>query len=119
MERLAIGALATLPLVLGGLGNANAGKRSDPWCSISPSQASVGPVYVVHAENRPILEPINLWVTSPDGTVVGSPLGSTPDGTFSLDEVSNTAGVWTYTFSGVVRAKGYMKVYAICSMQAY
>jgi len=119
MKRMRNVALAMLPLVLGGfVGMAKAGKRTDPWCSISPSVASVGQGYVVHAEGLPLLAPINLWVTAPDGTVTGSPLGSTPDGTFSLNEVSDTPGVWMYAFSGIVR-RANMRVYAACSVQAY
>ena len=116
MKRIAIVALA----VLGGFaGVAKAGKSAVPWCSINPIEAAVGQGYVVHAEGLPILVPINVWVIRPDGTVAGSPLGSTPNGTFSLSEASDSPGVWTYAFSGVVRGKGNMNVYATCSMQAY
>jgi len=119
MKRAGIVVLAVVSLALGGLaGMASAGRRTDPWCAISPSTAGVGQSYIVHAEGLPILQPINLWVAQPDGTVTGSPLGSTPDGTFSLEEASDAAGVWTYAFSGVVR-KGSTKIYATCSMQAY
>ncbi len=84
--------------------------KSDAPCSISPSPTAVGEVYVVSA--------INLWVTDPSGTTAGSPLGSTPDGTFALNESSSSAGTWTYVFSGPTKNNN-TQIYATCSVDAY
>jgi hypothetical protein len=85
-------------------------------CSVSPSSADVGETYVVSAWGVPTGSAVNLWVTV-DGVTTGSPLGSTPDGTFNLNESSSTAGVTTYTFSGPT--KKHMAVYGTCSVSAY
>jgi hypothetical protein len=91
--------------------------KSDPTCSIIPKLAAVGQVYVVSASGLPALSAVNLWVTDPSGTTTGSPLGSTPDGTFALTESSSSAGTWTYVFSGPT--KNNMQIYATCSLDAY
>jgi hypothetical protein len=91
--------------------------KSDPTCGISPNPAAVGEFYVVSATGLPILSAINLWVTDPSGNTTGSPLGSTPDGTFALNESSSSAGTWTYVFSGPT--KNNMQIYATCSVTAY
>jgi hypothetical protein len=65
-----------------------------------------------------MLSAVNLWVTDPSGTTTGSPLGSTPDGTFALNESSSSAGTWTYVFSGPTKNNG-MLIYATCSVDAY
>jgi hypothetical protein len=92
--------------------------KSDPTCGISPSPTAVGEVYVVSAAGLPVLSAINLWVTDPSGNTTGSPLGSTPDGTFALNESSISAGTWTYVFSGPTKSNG-MQIYASCSVDAY
>jgi hypothetical protein len=89
--------------------------KSDPTCSISPSPADVGAIYVVSVTGIPTDTAINIWVTDSTGTV-GRPLGSTPDGTFNLNESSQVAGTTTYSFSGPV--KNNMQVYATCSVDA-
>ena len=89
---------------------------SDSGCSVSPASAAVGDVYVVSAWGIPTGTAVNLWVTQ-NGVTTGSPLGSTPDGTFNLNESSQTAGVTTYTFSGPT--KKHMAVYGTCSVEAY
>lgn len=92
--------------------------KSDPSCSINPNPAAVGATYVVSATGLPSLSPINLFVTDPLGTVVGSPLGGTADGTFALDESSALAGTTTYEFTGPVKVNN-TQVYATCSVDAY
>ncbi len=85
-------------------------------CAVDPSSADVGETYVVSAWGIPTGTAVNLWVSA-DGVTSGSPLGSTPDGTFNLNEASQTAGVTTYTFSGPTRK--HMTVYGTCSVSAY
>ena len=92
--------------------------RSEPPCSISPNPAAVGAVYVVSATGLPALSAINLWVTDPSGNTTGSPLGSTPDGTFALNESSSSAGTWTYMFSGPTKNNN-TQIYSTCSVDAY
>jgi len=91
-------------------------RRVDPPCSIDPSSAAVGATYVVSATGIPTATAINLWITDPGGNTTGSPLGSTPDGSFNLNESSGSVGTWTYAFSGPVR--NHMDVYAVCSIDA-
>jgi hypothetical protein len=57
-------------------------------------------------------------VTDPNGNTTGSPLGSTPDGNFALDESSSSAGTWTYVFSGPTKNNN-TQIYATCSVDAY
>jgi len=90
------------------------GQKGDPSCAITPSSAVVGQIYLVGAGGLPTATAINLWVTDPSGATTGSPLGSTPDGTFNLNESSGSPGTWTYAFSGPV--KNHMDVYATCSV---
>jgi hypothetical protein len=92
--------------------------KSDPPCTINPSSVAVGDVYVVTATGLPILSAVNLWVTDPSGTTTGSPLGSTPDGTFALNESSSSGGTWTYVFSGPTKVNN-TQIYASCSVDAY
>ena len=91
--------------------------KSGPKCWVSPNPVAVGQTYVVSAGGLPTGTAINLWVTDPSGNTSGSPLGSTPDGTFNLEESSSSAGTWTYAFSGPV--KKHMSPYATCSVDAY
>jgi hypothetical protein len=99
---------------------AKGGHSADPSCSISPSTADIGQVYVVSASGLPTSTAINLWVTDPNGNTTGSPLGSAPTGTFNLNESSSSAGTWTYTFSGPTKKNpSTTAVYATCSVDAY
>ena len=99
---------------------AKGGHGGDPPCSISPATAAVGQVYVVSASGLPTSTAINLWVTDPNGNTTGSPLGSTPDGTFNLNESSSFAGRWTYMFSGPMKSNpNATTVYARCSIDAF
>ena len=93
-----------------------AAPKPDPVCSVSPSSSTLGATYVVSASGIPTGTAINLWVTDATGTV-GSPLGSTPDGTFNLNESSQTAGTVTYQFSGPVKQR--TQFYATCSVEVY
>src|SRR6266700_6960844 len=77
--------------------------NGDLGCSITPSDSLVGVTYMVSAWGLPIGTAVNLWVTPPDGSTSGSPLGSTPDGTFNMNESSASPGLWTYVFSGPVK----------------
>ncbi len=72
---------------------------------------------MVTATGLPTMSAVNLWVTDPSGSTTGSPLGSTPDGTFALNESSSSAGTWTYMFSGPTKNNG-MQIYASCSVDA-
>jgi hypothetical protein len=85
-------------------------------CSVSTGSADVGEVYMVSAWGIPTGTAVNLWVTE-NGVTTGSPLGSTPDGTFNLSMSSQAAGVTTYTFSGPTRK--HMAVYGTCTVSAY
>jgi hypothetical protein len=89
-------------------------QKGDPGCRITPYEAQVNETYVVTAYGIPMDTAINLWVTAPDETTTGSPLGSTPDGTFNLNESSGQSGHWTYTFSGPT--KPHTQVFATCSL---
>jgi hypothetical protein len=119
---LSIGLAAALVLTVagttlaakGGHGGAGANAAS---CTVSPSPAAVGQAYVVSVIGLPTGATINLWVTDPSGTVVGSPVGRTPDGTFNLTKSSNAAGLWTYAFSGPTG--NHMTWYATCSVTAF
>jgi hypothetical protein len=88
-------------------------KTADPNCSITQDTAG-GSTYLLSAWGIPTSTAINLWVTDPNGSTTGSPLGATPDGTFNTNESSSFDGTWTYTFSGPVRHN--MDVYATCSV---
>ena len=117
--RRAILAPAVVGMLVLGAGAGHAapgGHKADPLCSITPSSAAVGQIYVVGASGLPTGTAINLWVTDPSGATTGSPLGSTPDGTFGMNESSASAGLWTYAFSGPV--KQHTDVYASCSVAA-
>ena len=96
------------------------GRHADPPCTISTgSTAAVGQVYVVSMSGLPTGTAVNLWVTDPNGNTSGSPLGSTPDGTFNLNESSPFAGQWTYTFSGPTKNNSSSTVvYGSCSVTA-
>ncbi len=107
--------LLAVAFVVVGMPSAFASNRHvDPPCTINPSSAAIGATYVVSATGLPIGTAINLWVTTPDGTTSGSPLGSTPDGTFNLNESSASGGQWTYAFSGPV--KQHTDVYSTCTL---
>jgi hypothetical protein len=115
-SRFAIAA-ATAGLLFAGLaGSAHAApKKGDPPCIINPSPVTVGQTYVVSASGIPTDTAINLVVTNANGTT-GSPLGSTPDGTFHLGESSPVAGTTSYAFTGPVKTNG-TTVYSTCSVQ--
>jgi len=114
-----IAAVAAVLLVAPALA-AKGGHAAAPPCTISPSTAAVGQVYVVSASGLPTSTAINLWVTDPNGNTSGSPLGSTPTGTFNLNESSSFAGQWTYTFSGPTKNNASTTVvYASCSVDSY
>ncbi len=74
--------------------------KTDPSCSISPNPSAANATYVVSASGLPALSAINLKVTYGNGTVTMSPLGSTPDGTFAMNESSPVTGT-TPTSSSV------------------
>jgi hypothetical protein len=107
-----LGAIALLIPMLA----ASASRGGSAGCEVNPSSADVGEVYVVRAWGLPTGLAINLW-TNEDGVTTGSPLGGTPDGTFALDEVSNSPGVTTYSFSGPT--KKHTTVYSRCTVSAY
>jgi hypothetical protein len=109
---LALGALL-IPL---GSAAAASHRYSDPPCTISASSAAVGETYVVSIAGLPTGIAINLWITDATGTT-GSPLGSTGDGTFNLNESSKVAGVTTYTFSGPTKVRNTV-IYSSCSVVA-
>jgi len=111
MLGLVIAAMSTT-----GSGVLLAAHKADPACSISPNPAALGATYVVAARGLPALSPINLIVSSAGGTTI-SPLGSTPDGTFALNESSAVAGTTTYQFAGLIRKN--TQIYATCSVAAY
>lgn len=100
---------------------AKGGHNADPPCTISTgSTAAVGQMYVVSMSGLPTGTAVNLWVTGPNGNTAGSPLGSTPDGTFNLNESSSSAGQWTYTFSGPTKSNpSATTVYGSCSVTAH
>ena len=94
--------------------HAFAAPHKDPPCSISPSAVAVGQMYVVSVAGLPALSPINLVVANAQGTTA-SPLGSTPDGTFNLSEMSPVAGTTSYQFTGPFKNSN-TTVYASCSV---
>ncbi len=109
---LALGAIA-VPLQFAA---ASSHHSTNSGCAVNPLSADVGETYVVSAWGLPTGIAINLWVTE-NGVTTGSPLGSTGDGTFNLNESSQTAGVTTYAFSGPT--KQHMNVYGTCTVSAY
>jgi hypothetical protein len=114
--RFALVAGIVLALVTAATSYARSPRHSDPACSINPSPAAVGQIYVVSVSGLPTDTAINLWVTDPSGNTVGRPLGSTPDGTYNLNESSSSAGTWTYAFSGPVKQNTV--IYSSCSVAA-
>jgi hypothetical protein len=94
---------------------ADKGGHEDPPCTITPNSVAVGQTYVVSVSELPANTAINIWVTDANGTV-GRPLGSTPDGSFALNESSSVPGTTTYAFSGP--EKHNMFVYSTCSVEA-
>jgi hypothetical protein len=109
---------ASSSLLLGTMaGVGQAAKPQAASCWMDPSTAPVGQDYLVHAAGLPKLTAINIWITEPDGTVIGRPLGTTPDGTFDLWESSDSAGTYEYAFSGPTKPN--TKMLADCSMDAY
>jgi hypothetical protein len=88
--------------------------KADPSCSVSPNPSAVNATYVVSATGLPVLSAINLIVKYGNGTVTASPLGSTPDGTFNMNESSPVAGTTTYEFTGLIRNN--TQIYATCSV---
>jgi hypothetical protein len=118
MKRIALGFVVAASIVIGTHpGIASAHPKTDPPCTINPNPAAVGSTYVVSASGLPSLSAINLWITAPNGTTTGTPLGSTPDGTFNLTDSSSYAGTWTYTFTGPTGHN--MQTYASCSVSVY
>jgi hypothetical protein len=110
---MVIGAMALiLPLAAT---SAASHRYSDPPCTISASSVGVGETYWVSVAGLPTGIAINLWVTDSTGTT-GSPLGSTGDGTFSMQESSNVSGTTTYAFSGPTKRNSV--VYSTCSVDA-
>jgi len=107
-------ALAVTALIASTAAYAARPLKKDPSCSISPSSAAVGQTYIVGASGLPTGIAINLWVTDPTGNTSGSPLGSTGDGTFNLNESSPVAGTTTYEFTGLIRNN--TQIYATCSV---
>ena len=92
-----------------------ASHKADPTCTASPNPSAVNATYVVSASGLPVLSAINLIVKYGNGTVTVSPLGSTPDGTFNLNESSSVAGTTTYQFTGLIRNNN-TKIYATCAV---
>jgi hypothetical protein len=86
-------------------------------CDVSAASADVGETYIVSAWGIPTGTGVNIWVTDPNGSTVGRPLGTTLDGTFNLEESSAFGGTWTYAFSGPT--KNHMTMYGTCSVDAY
>jgi hypothetical protein len=110
---MVIGAAALLlPLAAS---SAASRRHSDPPCAISAASVSVGETYWVSASGLPTGVAINLWVTDSTGTT-GSPLGSTGDGTFNMQESSSVTGTTTYAFSGPTKKNTV--VYSTCSVEA-
>jgi len=114
MRRILLLALATVVLAAIPQTTGAAPRKKDPPCSVSVDPVTVGQTYVVLATGLPVGAPINLFVTE-GGQTVGRPLGSTPDGTFALNEASGVAGTTTYEFTGPVRPN--IRVYSSCSVQ--
>jgi hypothetical protein len=113
-----VAALLVIVALIGTAGaTGGAGQKQGSGCSVSPNPSDVGATYVVSAWGLPTGTAINLWVTDPNDHMVGSPLGSTPDGRFNLEESSQMAGKTTYAFSGTVKRR--MQWYATCSVEAY
>jgi hypothetical protein len=114
---MAVMAVSIVALVVP-LATASAGSRkhSDPPCEISASSVAVGETYWVSASGLPTGLAINLWITDSTGTT-GSPLGSTTDGTFHMQESSKVAGTTTYAFSGPTKVHSTF-VYSTCSVEA-
>ena len=116
MKRLLAGLAVAGGVLVGAAPGTAFAHRADPPCTITPAAVAVGQTYVVSVSGLPALSAINLWVTTPGGVTSGSPLGSTPNGSFNLDESSSSAGTWTYAFSGPTGHN--MQVYATCSVTA-
>jgi hypothetical protein len=109
--------LALIAVLVVSAAYAKSPRKSDPPCTIAPTAVVVGQTYVVSASGIPTDTAINLWVTDPSGITSGSPLGSTPDGSFNLNESSPSPGTWTYAFSGPTKQQN-TTVYSTCSVSA-
>ena len=120
MKRIAIVLMTGAIVALGAQASLAASHhKADPSCSVSPNPAAVNTWYAVSASGLPIGTAINLWITDPSGNTTRSPLGSTGDGTFSMNESSGWAGTWTYTFSAPTKNNPNVTVvYASCSVGA-
>jgi hypothetical protein len=124
-QLIPVAVIATVAAVLLVTPSFAKGRHADPPCSITLNgatvgQVAVGQIYTVSESGLPTGTAVNLWVTDPSGNTAGSPLGSTPDGSFDLNESSASAGTWTYTFSGPTKNNpNTMVVYGSCSVDAY
>ena len=85
-------------------------------CSISPNPAAVSQNFVISASGIPVGGAVNILTTSPSGVTTGSPLGSTPDGNFNLNNSEASSGLWQYQFTGPTKVRNTV-IYATCSVQ--
>jgi hypothetical protein len=118
--RVAVLALTVTTLIASTAALGARPKKDPPPCTISPSPAAVGQTYVVSVSGLPTGVPINLWITDSGGNTSGSPLGSTGDGSFALEESASSAGNRKYSFSGATKNNPDTTViYSSCSVEAY
>lgn len=112
MKRLILAAIVvTMSLGVMGSGAQAASKHGDPPCVVNPNPVSVGQSYNVSVSGLPTSTVLNLWVTSPNGTTTGTPLGDVASGAISLTTSSPTAGTWNYQITGT----NATRVYSSCS----
>lgn len=93
-----------------------AAKPPSGECSVEPNPVQMGQSFTVTATGLPIDRAINLRVTS-QGILHGlRPLGSTPDGTFTLVVREPwSPGPWLYEFIGPIHQNPQStKIYAPC-----
>ena len=112
--RLILGMSLSLTITALTYTGADARSRSHRRCRIDKHTAQVGETYVVTVRGLPRHSAINLVTTDPNGNTLASPLGSTPHGTFKLNESSSMPGRTTYTFSGPFERD--TAIYASCSV---
>jgi len=111
-----VATVAAVPLVSPAIA-AKGGRPADPSCSVSPDPAAVGQSFTVSAMGLPTTDPVYLIVQSPSGNSTVSALswlGS--GGSWNGPQAGNEAGVWTYTFSGLMQNRKYGAV-AVCTEQ--
>lgn len=116
--RIVAVALAGVALVAVFAGTGYAGRgHGDPSCTANPNPVAVGQSFTLSAIGLPTTDPVYLIVQSPSGgSSVQALAWLGPNGSWSATEADSEAGLWTYTFSGLMQNKKYGAV-ATCTVR--